>query len=244
MSKHIARGRLPLYFHIEVVLRERIRSGHYAAGCAFPTEDALRREFAVSRGTIRTALDALQRDGLIVRRAGRGASVTGQADRPRTLRFAGSVQELIAYGAETVFAIRECALVPADAREAAELRLDDGARVMRITGVRVSGGRPVAHTAVSLPEALGVVLQVRRGQTSPPIAALLVEQLGQKLREARQVIDVAFADKAVSAALAIRVGAPLLRIRRTYFSADGDPLEFAISCYPADKYQYETTITT
>src|SRR3990172_8814234 len=97
MSEHIAtraRGRLPLYFQIEIVLRKRIRSGHYPAGSGFPTEDQLCREFSVSRGTIRAALDALHRDGLIMRQAswgGPGAGAPSSRDTsPARGRF-GSV---------------------------------------------------------------------------------------------------------------------------------------------------------
>lgn len=246
MSEHLAnvRGRLPLYFQIETVLRERIRSGHYPPGSGFPTEDQLRREFAVSRGTVRAALDALHRDGLIGRHPGRGAFVTGEATRPRTLRLGGSIQELIAQGTETVFRITECGLVTPDATEAAELRVPDGRRVMRATGVRMSEGRRVARLVVSLPETLGVLLGLRAGDTTPPIASLLMERLGQKIREARQVIDVVVADQALASAVDIPVGSPLLRIKRTYFSGEGNPVEFAVSCYPAEKYQYETTIST
>src|SRR3970282_221940 len=98
MSKHIAtraRGRLPLYFQIEIVLRERIRSGHYPAGSGVPTEDQLCREFSVTREALRAALAALHRARLTMRPRGRSAFVTGHATRTRPLRFSGSVQELI-----------------------------------------------------------------------------------------------------------------------------------------------------
>ena len=179
-----------------------------------------------------------------MRHPGRSAFVTGHATRPRTLRFSGSVQELIAQGTETEYLITECRVAPADTVEATELKLPDGGRVMRVTGARLSDGTALAHIVVSLPETLGVLLALREGQRSPPIAALLIEQLGQDIREARQVIDVLIAAQPVASALDIPIGSPLLRIKRTYFSAEGTPIEFAVSCYPADKYQYETTIST
>jgi DNA-binding GntR family transcriptional regulator len=51
------------------------------------------------------------------------------------------------------------------------------------------------------------------------------------------------ADPIVAEALAVPVGAPLLTARRTYFAVDGTPLEFAISSYPGDRYQFETIIS-
>ncbi|MBI4589859.1 MAG: GntR family transcriptional regulator [Candidatus Rokubacteria bacterium] len=239
-----SRGSVPLYFQIASVLRERIRSGQYPASTPFPTEEALRGEFSVSRGTIRLALEALHRDGLIVRRPGLGTFVHERSDRPRTLRFAGSIEELIAHGTEMDLLITDCMVTAASSTEATELKIPDGRQVMRISGLRLSGGQPVAHVTVSVPETLGVLLRLRKGGTYPPIAALLTEQLGQVIREARQVIDVAIADPTLSTALGVAIGSPLLRIRRTYFAADGSPVEFAVSSYSAEKYQYETTIST
>jgi len=240
-----SRGRLPLYFQIESVLRERIRSGQYPAGAAFPTEEALQKEFSVSRGTVRFALEALSREGLVVKSPGRGAFVQHSTGRPRTLRFGGSIEELIGHGtAEAQFRVTERILDAATAAEAAELKIPSGRQVMRITGLRMRGEEAVAHTTVTVPETLGVLLTLREGESYPPVAALLVEQMGQVIREARQVIDVPMADEAVSLALHLAPGYPLLRIRRTYFGAAGQPIEYAVSCYPAGRFQYETTIST
>jgi GntR family transcriptional regulator len=242
---HSTRGRLPLYFQIESVLRERIRSGQYVPAAAFPTEDALQKEFAVSRGTVRLALEALHREGLIVRYPGRGAFVSQRTGRPRTLRFGGSIEELIGHGAaETRFLVTERLVTVASPEEATELKIAGDRRIVRITGLRMRGAEAVARAVISVPEALGILLGLRPGESYPPVAALLVEQLGQVIREARQVIDVAMADEATSTALRLAPGSPLLRIRRTYFGGDGSPVEYAVSSYPAGRFQYETTIST
>lgn len=238
-------GPVPLYFQIESVLRERIRSGQYDSASALPTEEALRQEFGVSRGTIRLALDALRRAGLVVSYPGRGAFLTGRTPHPRTLRFAGSIDELIAHAAEAEFRIVESGLVQATAAETAELKLTDGRQVLRISGIRTRGEQRLALVVVALPETLGVLLRLpRREEPTVPVASLVIAQLGLTIREARQIIGVAIADARVSGALGVSVGAPLLEIRRTFFSTDGTPVEFATSLYPGDRYQYETTIST
>ncbi|GLZ07966.1 hypothetical protein Acsp03_54320 [Actinomadura sp. NBRC 104412] len=58
-------------------MRERIASGDYRAGSRLPSEAALCDEFAVTRGTIRGALSALQDEGLISVVAGVGRFVRG-----------------------------------------------------------------------------------------------------------------------------------------------------------------------
>lgn len=56
-------------------LRARIRSGVYRCGQLLPGEQALARDYQVARVTIRTALSALEREGLIQVQRGKGRVV-------------------------------------------------------------------------------------------------------------------------------------------------------------------------
>ena len=60
-----------VYLH----LHEEIMRGIYAAGAVLPGEQKLAVTLDVSRVTVRRALDALEGDGLISRRAGSGTTV-------------------------------------------------------------------------------------------------------------------------------------------------------------------------
>src|SRR5947209_20509292 len=52
-------GPVPLYYQVLQVLRGRIASGQYPVGGQLPTDEALMREFGVSRHTVRSALQEL-----------------------------------------------------------------------------------------------------------------------------------------------------------------------------------------
>jgi len=239
------RRSLPLYVQIESTLRERIVSGRYPPGGAFPTDEKLRQEFGVSRATVRLALDTLHREGLIVRYPGRGSFVNEVRERARTLRFQGSVRDLITQGdvRGPTFTVTQVVVARATPSEHAELKLTGDTSVMRITGLRKIENQPTAHVVVSLPEATGALLGLRRGKVYPAISSMLYDRLNQHIREVRQVIAVAMANPTVARALRIRVGASLLTIRRTYLRTDGTPVEFAVSSYAGDTYQYEAIIT-
>jgi len=239
------RRSLPLYVQIESTLRERIVSGRYPPGGAFPTDEKLRQEFGVSRATVRLALDTLHREGLIVRYPGRGSFVNEVRERARTLRFQGSVRDLITQGdvRGPTFTVTQVVVARATPSEHAELKLTGDTSVTRITGLRKIENQPTAHVVVSLPEATGALLGLRRGKVYPAISSMLYDRLNQHIREVRQVIAVAMANPTVARALRIRVGASLLTIRRTYLRTDGTPVEFAVSSYAGDTYQYEAIIT-
>jgi GntR family transcriptional regulator len=235
---------VPLYAQVESVLRQRIGVKRYPPGSAFPTEGRLQKEFAVSRATVRLALDALHRDGLIVRHAGRGTVVNAVAEGPRSLTLKGSLEELIALadGASSELVVSDVCLADATPEEAAELGLAGGSVVTRVTGVRRRGGEVVAYLVVCVPERFGSLLTLPTGAVSPPVIALLREQLGLTVRDVRQTIGVGLADPVIADGLHVAVGTPLLTARRTYLAIDGTPVEFAVSSYAGERFRYEMTI--
>jgi len=74
---------LPKYQQIIGSLREGIFSGQYRDGARLPSEAELVRRFGVSRMTVVKAMQQLQQEGVLVRRAGSGsfASSGGNAQR-------------------------------------------------------------------------------------------------------------------------------------------------------------------
>ena len=60
-------SRIPLYYQLENVLREKITSGAFVGGGRIPTEIELIKQYNVSRITVRQALRSLAEDGLIER---------------------------------------------------------------------------------------------------------------------------------------------------------------------------------
>jgi DNA-binding GntR family transcriptional regulator len=57
------------------ILRDQLRAGDCAAGEMLPSEKVLMQEHDLARGTVRVALTALAREGLVVALPGRGWAV-------------------------------------------------------------------------------------------------------------------------------------------------------------------------
>ena len=74
-------GRGPLYRRLEERLRHAIESGAVKPEQALPSERDLAEDFAVSRITVRKALDGLVGGGLLVRRQGAGTFVAGRVEK-------------------------------------------------------------------------------------------------------------------------------------------------------------------
>ena len=97
----------PLHHQIYLVLADGIATGRYAIGEALPTEEQLTQIFSVSRITVRRAMTSLQNDGLIERGAGRRTIVRPPIGQPLSVPATSVIENIAAYGAETVATVLE-----------------------------------------------------------------------------------------------------------------------------------------
>jgi GntR family transcriptional regulator len=238
-------GGSALYRQIEKILRARIAGGTYPPGAPFPTDAKLCEEFKVSRATVRIALDAFQREGLIVRHPRRGSFVSDRGNAATTLRFNGSIEQIVTQGdgAGTAHHIEHCSIVQPSALEAAELQLQGEEQAMRLDGYRTRDGNRIGHVQISMPDTLGKRLSIRQGGDYACIFRMFEEQLGLKVQRVRQIVSVAMPSRERARALGISPKVPLLVRQRTFLGPNDMPLELAIASYPSDRYRYEIVIS-
>jgi GntR family transcriptional regulator len=77
----------PLYLQVRDALASRIAGGEWKPNAAIPNEGDLAREFGVSSGTMRKALDLMEGERLLTRRQGRGTFVNDQSSDELSVRF-------------------------------------------------------------------------------------------------------------------------------------------------------------
>lgn len=63
---------VPLYERARASILKRISAGAWKVGAMLPNETVLAAELDVSQGTMRRALDALENEGFLERKQGRG----------------------------------------------------------------------------------------------------------------------------------------------------------------------------
>lgn len=66
---------IPLYIKIKENIKEKIKNGTYQKNMRLPSENVMSKELAISRMTVRRALDELTREGLLFRTRGSGTYV-------------------------------------------------------------------------------------------------------------------------------------------------------------------------
>ncbi len=238
-------SRIPLYYQLENVLREKIASGVFAGGDRLPTENDLIEEYKVSRITVRQALQSLSDEGLINRKQGRGTYVAERKSTKRkfsgTIHLTGSLDELIEMGMETPVKVLEMNRVEADVYEAELLQLKVGTPIYRLKRLRMNENKPFGLIVNYLPEEIGSRLTVAE-LSSGALLHTIESKLGYTLDNACQEIKAELSDPYVANLLDIRVGTALLSIERTVFTNTGVPVEYVHTLYRSDLYGYSVKL--
>lgn len=222
---------------IYLVLRDRIASGTLRAGERLAGEPRLAAEHAVSRATLRRALDQLTNEGLLTRRPGAGTFVReGRAAAPIVADLANVLTHLVEMGRQT--GVRLLAfgydLAPPDIAEA--LRLEAGERVQRSVRVRLIDGEPFSHLTTFVPERIGLRYS-EVDLAARPLLELL-ERSGVTVSSASQAIGASLAGPDVAEALDLAIGSPLIGLTRVVYGPGGEGVEYLQAHYRPDRYSF------
>jgi GntR family transcriptional regulator len=198
-------------------------------------EHELAARFSVSRGTVRQALAALQRDGLIEKHAGAGSFVT--FDGHPLDQGLGWSQALHRHGVRSSTEVLRLEWITAPA-VAAELGRTDARFLALDRRRRLPTGETVSLERSRLPwraELDGLVLDdLRGGSLTSALAGLGLRAAGWTER-----VELGWADQDDAAVLDARVGDPFLSCTRTAFLADGRPLEHVVSLLDPRHFRLE-----
>jgi GntR family transcriptional regulator len=232
------RPRIPRYLQIADALRRDLRG----EGERIASEHQLCARFGVSRPTIRQALDVLVQEGRLYRHAGRGTFSTPSPGEDRRLRYIGSIGDMIALGDETWFKLisREPVVVAANVAQA--LRLAPGSSAYRIVGVRHEEDGPFQHNTIYVPTAIGRALE-EEDLSKTSIIGAIERQAGVPVKYMEQVADAALAPRQVAELLQIRPRSPILLFQRTYFAANGEAVEHAVTYQACRRYPYRVVFS-
>ena len=189
----------------------------------------------VSRSTLRLALGALEREGVVRRVPGRGGGTFATAPMVErdTSRIVGLPELLTGQGFRAGTRVVSAGVAAADPRCASALDLTAGALVLSIVRLRLADGVPLSLEHLRLPAArFPDLLEQSLGGS---LYELLDERYGVKPAGAEERIEVRIADGDTAAMLAVAPGVPLLSITRVTQDAAGDPFEYSHDLFRADR---------
>jgi GntR family transcriptional regulator len=233
---------VPLHAQVEEALAGSIRAGDLAAGARLPSEDGLVESYAVSRTTIRTAIQRLVARGLVEIRRGKGTFVTRPIIIQELTALTGFVEDMQALGHEPSARVLDCRIVAASETVARELALPRGAAVARIQRVRLADGVPLSFDETYLPQPMGEKIFAEDLERQP-IFALLEDKYATHVLAAQYRLAAVAAHGTVTRALGIAESSAIFLIERTVFSEGRRPVDYERLYYRADHVRFATRLT-
>lgn len=229
--------------HMELAqdLAEGISSGRYALGTLLPTEFELCERFGASRYTVRKALEELQELGLISRRKNVGTRVEATRAAAGFTQSIATVDELAQFGATHVRVVRSVDEVVADLALAKELGCAGGTRWLRISSLRMDGGkksRPICWTDVYVDATYADIDTLVRESPETLISSLIERRYGRRIARIRQDVQAIAINKVLGEELRAESGSPALKITRRYLDSAAEAFEISVSVHPADRFTF------
>src|SRR6187397_860878 len=135
-------GNLPLYQQLQRALREAIENHVLGPDDALPAERQIATDLAVSRITVRKALDGLVEEGLLVRRQGSGNFVSARIEK-NFAKLTSFSEDMRARGRTPKSVWLKRAEGQVSPEEALTLRLSPGAPIYRFHRLRFADDAPM-----------------------------------------------------------------------------------------------------
>ena len=235
---------VPLYHQVEQDLRDRILRGEFGQDGMLPVEEALCVSYGVSRITVRRAIDGLLAQRLVIKRHGVGTFVDPAVGSVRSIRLVGYMDDALAYVKSLTYRILSRSVERPPPLIASALQLEADEKVVRFELLVRDGKLPFAYSNFYFPPAVGEQLAKEDLVDTVPILRIVERKTGQVIKRGEQNIRAIQADALIARHLHIQAGMPILQAVRTYYAADGRPVEVALVRYHPDRYDFTVDLVT
>ena len=232
------RSPVPLYFQVAQQLERAIEDGRLTPGTRVSNELELAEHLAVSRPTMRRAMEYLVDKGLVVRQRGVGTRVVSPKVR-RSLDLSSLFDDLDSSGQRPRTEVLSNSVVDCSPEVAGRLGIEIGTPVVELVRLRSALDQPIAHMTNYL----------RADRLRLPTEDLertglydLLRRAGVQLHSATQVIGARTATTAEGRLLGERKGVALLTMQRTAYDDHGLIVEYGTHFYLASRYTFQMSL--
>lgn len=231
------RSGVSLWRQIADKILHAIAMGDFPESAALPPEVALAERYGVNRHTVRSAISALVREGVLRAEQGRGTFVLSRKRLSYPIgartRFSTGLQ---GQAAERHIVLLASSVEPASERVAEGLGLARGAEVIRLETRGEADGRPVSRAAGWFDAGRFAGIDAAMAETGSITASLARFGIEDYLRQST-VLSARHADAADLAGLDLQPGAIVLVTVAVNITPDGQPIQFSESRFPAERVE-------
>ncbi len=226
---------LPAHVQIERWLTDLIARGELVPGGRLPRENDLAVMIGVSRMTLRQALATMESLGTLKRTTGRtgGTFVAEPRVECDLTGLAGFTEQIRRSNQHAGARVISATTMSAPGKVADALSIARGDIVHEVVRVRTAQRRPLALERSYFPASR--VPDLLEHKLTSSLYELLARKYGQKPHTARESLEPVIARPEEAELLDVGVGAALMLIERTAYTAAGVAIEYARDLFRPDR---------
>jgi GntR family transcriptional regulator len=234
---------IPYYLQLIELLKGKIQAGEWQTGDQIPSEPDLCEEYGISRTVVRQALHAIELEGLIIRRKGKGTFVAEpKYNEGWFQKLTGFYQDMVVERGLKVLTQVLCMEVePASTNIADLLQLKPEAQVFCIERLRFVDQVPIVLVSTYIPFDLCPDLgKFDLGARS--LYEVLEKEFGLVISHGRRTIEAVAANEREAQYLQIEDGDPMILINSVTYMEDGTPMEYYHAIHRGDRSRFEVDL--
>ena len=227
--------------------RTLLQQGYLTPGTQLPPEPEMAQALGISRMTLRSALNLLEREGTIVRRQGRGTFLTDQLLLPNRLDLnLGVAENIKSMGMEPGVKDIDIKTVLADQQWAGNLDVPKGTELIEVDRTRTAGGKPVVVTRDLFPRrflesgrvkwSLEEFQEILHHEVS--LYKIMEDHLEMFVDYGVARIKPTTADDVLVQRLDVVKGSPLMYIEQIDYDDSGTPLLVSYEYHMPEVYEF------
>lgn len=224
-----------MHLQAEELVRNIIKDPQYAEGKFLPNEVDLAKQLAISRTTLRQALNKLVYEGLLIRKKGIGTKVAGASVSSKSNNWLSFSQEMQARGIPIRNFELHISWVNPEDQIANFFEIGTNKKVLKLERLRGKPEGPFVYFVSYFHPRVGLTGDE---DFKRPLYEVLEKDYSVIANLSKEEISAKAADKIIAAKLEIEPGDPILLRKRFVYDQGDRPIEFNLGYYRADSFVY------
>ena len=229
------KNHIPLHIQTEELLRKLIRSPQYSKGKLLPNEIELAKQLAISRTTLRLAINKLVYEGLLVRKKGVGTKVSNNTVSSKSVNWLSFSQEMAARKIPIKNFELKLKWVKPEEQIANFFEIKTDKKVLKMERLRGQPEGPFVYFVSYFHPRIGLT---GKEDFLRPLYEILEKDHMVIASLSKEEITARAADKFIAEKLNLEVGSPILVRKRFVYDQGDRPIEFNMGYYRADSFVY------
>ncbi len=224
-----------MHIQAENLLRTMIVDPEHLNGKFLPNEVALAKQLAISRSTLRQALNKLVYEGLLIRKKGIGTKVAEPVISSKSKNWLSFTQEMNARGIIVKnFELHVTWILP-DQKIANFFEIGMDKKILKLERLRGKGEGPFVYFISYFHPRVGLTGEENFKR---PLYDILEKDYMVVATLSKEEVSAIAADRFLAAKLDVELGSPIFLRKRYVFDQGERPFEYNVGYYRADSFVY------